>query len=208
MNVRGDRTRAKLIQATIDVVAEVGYARATTRAIAEAAGVAEGTIYRHYTDKRQLFFAAVFDRNAAVLDWVTALPGRAGKATVRDNLRDALIRLGQLRAELLPLELALRGDPELSGLLGRPEPGGITGGDLGSVDRTLPGPPAFVAAYLAAEQTLGRIRADVDTTRTAIIVLAMLFGIAMLPSTDDGMDTALIDTAVDTVLAGIEAWPV
>lgn len=207
MNVRGDQTRAKLIQATIDVVAEVGYGRATTRAIAEAAGVAEGTIYRHYADKRQLFFAAVFDRNAAVLDWVTALPGRAGKATVRDNLRDALIRLGQLRSELLPLELALRGDPELSVSLGAqdsadPGPGGLPG-----VGQALPGPPAFLAAYLAAEQALGRIRAGVDTTRTAIVLLAMLFGLAMLPPTDEDMEAALIDTAVDTVLAGIEPPP-
>jgi AcrR family transcriptional regulator len=204
MNARGDQTRAKLIQATIDVVAEVGYGRATTRAIAEAAGVAEGTIYRHYADKRQLFFAAVFDRNAAVLDWVTALPGRAGKATVRDNLREALIRLGQLRSDLLPLELALRGDPELSAPLGAPDQRAPATGDDGG-DRALPGPPAFVAAYLAAEQTRGRVRADVDTKRTAVVMLAMLFGIAMLPSTDDGMDTALIDTAVDTILAGIGA---
>ncbi len=207
MNVRGDQTRARLIQATIDVVAEVGYARATTRAIAEAAGVAEGTIYRHYADKRELFFAAVFDRNSAVLDWVTALPGRAGKGTVRSNLHEAMIRLGQLRAELLPLELALRGDPDLAGTLrtpGSPETGES---HSGGVDLGLPGPPAFVAAYLTAEQRLGRIRADVDTARTAVIVLAMLFGIAMLPSPDGSMDATLIDIAIDTIFTGIGTGP-
>lgn len=207
MNVRGDQTRARLIQATIDVVAEVGYARATTRAIAEAAGVAEGTIYRHYADKRELFFAAVFDRNSAVLDWVTALPGRAGKGTVRGNLHEALIRLGQLRAELLPLELALRGDPDLAGTLRTPDSPETGNGHSGGVDLGLPGPPAFVAAYLAAEQSLGRIRADVDTVRTAVIVLAMLFGIAMLPSPDGSMDATLIDIAIDTILTGIGTGP-
>jgi AcrR family transcriptional regulator len=114
MNVRGERTRTRLVQATIDVVAEVGYARATTKAIAEAAGVAEGTIYRHFPDKRQLFYAAVMDRNTAVLDWITALPQRAGTGTVRGNLREALLQLGRLRTDLLPLELWLRSDPELS----------------------------------------------------------------------------------------------
>ena len=40
MAERGVATRAKLIAATQDVVREIGYAHATTRAIAEAAGVA------------------------------------------------------------------------------------------------------------------------------------------------------------------------
>jgi AcrR family transcriptional regulator len=41
MAERGAATRAKLISATQQVVLEVGYAHTTTRAIAEAAGVAE-----------------------------------------------------------------------------------------------------------------------------------------------------------------------
>ena len=62
MSARGDRTRARLIEATTQVVAQVGYSRATTRAIADLAGVAEGTIYRHFPDKQHLFFAAVLER--------------------------------------------------------------------------------------------------------------------------------------------------
>jgi len=67
MTARGDRTQAKLIEATLAVVAEVGYARASTRAIAERAGVAEGTIYRHFADKTALFFAAALAPSAAML---------------------------------------------------------------------------------------------------------------------------------------------
>jgi len=48
---RGEATRVRLIEATAQVVAEVGYANASTRAIAKAAGVAEGTIYRHFPNK-------------------------------------------------------------------------------------------------------------------------------------------------------------
>ena len=75
VNARGERTRTKLIRATVEVAADVGYARATTKAIADAAGVAEGTIYRHYPDKRHLFFAAVFDRNVP--------PSSSGSAAYR-----------------------------------------------------------------------------------------------------------------------------
>ena len=59
MTKRGEATRARLIEATLAVVRDFGYAHASTRAIARAAGVAEGTIYRHFPDKTSLFFATV-----------------------------------------------------------------------------------------------------------------------------------------------------
>ncbi len=82
MTQRGEATRARLIEATRSVVREVGYAHASTRAIAQAAGVAEGTIYRHFPDKAALFFATVLAANAPIVAWVTTLPARAGQGTV------------------------------------------------------------------------------------------------------------------------------
>ena len=79
MTERGITTRARLIAATVEVVREVGYAHATTRAIAQRAGVAEGTIYRHFPDKAALFFAAIFERNAALLEGLSGLADRAGQ---------------------------------------------------------------------------------------------------------------------------------
>jgi AcrR family transcriptional regulator len=94
---RAADTRARLVDATSEVVRRVGYARATTRAIADAAGVAEGTIYRHFTHKNELFFAAVFERNAPVIEWVSGLPNRAGTGTVREHLGELMNRLVGLR---------------------------------------------------------------------------------------------------------------
>ncbi|MGS0687562.1 TetR/AcrR family transcriptional regulator [Nakamurella sp. GG22] len=208
MNARGERTRTALIRATVEVVADVGYARATTRAIADAAGVAEGTIYRHYPDKRHLFFAAVFDRNAAVLEWVSGLPARAGTGTVRGNLRDALMKLGQLRADLLPLELWLRSDPELADGLSAAFAGltASAGQDV-ATDRppsALPGPPQFIAGYLAAEQAIGRLRSTMDPDDVAVLLLVVLFGIAMMPAGDaHTVDGRPIDVAVATIMDGI-----
>jgi len=90
MTTRGDRTRAKLIKATLSVVAEVGYAKTSTRAIATKAKVAEGTLYRHFPDKMSLLFAAALEPSEAVLEWVEGLPTKAGKRTVEGNLVDAL----------------------------------------------------------------------------------------------------------------------
>lgn len=170
MTQRGDRTRARLIEATLRVVADVGYARASTRAIAEAAGVAEGTIYRHFPDKTSLFFAAALEPSASMLDWVAALPGRAGEGTVEANLVDALTRLTELQERVLPLELAIAADPELQQL--RRDAMASAGPLPGAV-------PESMTAYLAAEQRLGRIAADVDPMAAAVLVLASLFGLGL-----------------------------
>jgi AcrR family transcriptional regulator len=114
MTTRGDRTRAKLIKATLSVVAEVGYAKTSTRAIATKAKVAEGTLYRHFPDKMSLFFAAALEPSEAVLEWVEALPTKAGKRTVEGNLVDALFQLSSLQERVLPLEIAIQNDPELA----------------------------------------------------------------------------------------------
>jgi AcrR family transcriptional regulator len=166
---RGERTRAKLIDATLAVVAEVGYARASTRAIAHAADVAEGTLYRHFPDKASLFFAAALHGSPAVLEWVQELPSRAGSDTVEANLVEALERLSTLQERVLPLEIAIRSDPELAAqrlaMLQREGP--------------LPGPPRAIAGYLAAEQRLGRVRSDIDPDEVAVMLLALLFGLAI-----------------------------
>lgn len=170
MTQRGDRTRAKLIEATLSIVGEVGYARASTRAIAEAAGVSEGTIYRHFPDKASLFFAAALAPSEAVLEWVGRLPALAGKRTVEENLADALTRLAELQERVLPLEVAMLADPELAA---QRRAAMRDGGDLPG------GGPAAIAAYLEAEQTQGRVRQGVDPQEAALLLLATLFGLAM-----------------------------
>ena len=197
MTQRGERTRARLIEATIAVVAEVGYARASTRVIAERAGVAEGTIYRHFPDKTALFFAAALEPNSAMLEWVAGLPARAGTRTVEENLVQALVRLAELEERVFPLELAIQADPELAALRrsalapGNPLPGG---------------PPAAIAAYLAAERALGRVRSDVEPADAALILLATLFGLAMTSSVrGSGVGVDRISSAVRLLARGFAA---
>lgn len=58
LSTPGAATREKLMRAAVGVVAREGLAAATTAAIAEAAGVAEGTLYRHFESKDDLLIAA------------------------------------------------------------------------------------------------------------------------------------------------------
>ncbi len=54
----GAATRERLTRAAIAIVAREGMAAATTAAIAAEAGVAEGTLYRHFESKDDLLIAA------------------------------------------------------------------------------------------------------------------------------------------------------
>ncbi len=196
MTQRGEATRARLIEATRNVVHEVGYAHASTRAIALAAGVAEGTIYRHFPDKASLFVATVLESNAPVVAWVGGLPARAGEGTVEANLIDAAVQLAGLRDQIMPLELAMAADPELAAQ--RRQAMAAAGPSLP------PGPPEAVAAYLLAEQELGRIRGDLDPREAASLLLGLLFALGTMPAIgEEGVSAERVASAVRLLVSGI-----
>jgi AcrR family transcriptional regulator len=56
--------RETIVSAALDQLAEGGYASASVQAVAQRAGVATGTVYRHFPSKRELF-AEVFRRASA-----------------------------------------------------------------------------------------------------------------------------------------------
>ena len=155
---RGVATRANLIAATQDVVREIWFAHATTRAITE----------------------------------VATLPKQAGEGTVVGNLTTALQRLATLRERIIPLEMAMRSDPELS-----------------ERRRTMtpPIPPDAIAQYPGAEQNLGRIRHDVNCLDAALVLLATLFGIGLMPNDTADMtdrNNLLIRSAAELFLHGLQ----
>jgi len=49
----------RIVQAAIDIFAEKGYSATSTSEIAQKAGVAEGTIFRHYKTKKELLISIV-----------------------------------------------------------------------------------------------------------------------------------------------------
>ena len=199
MTKRGDETRARLIEATKSVVREVGYAHATTKAVAEAAGVAEGTIYRHFPDKVSLFFAAALSGSQVIIAEFATLPDQAGTATVQENLERALIRLLEVRQDLLPLELAMMSDPEMAKRRQAMEAPELLPG--------LPSPPEAISAYLDAEARLGRVRSDLDSRQVSLVLLSALFGLMLAPGADPtvpGDASTQIGPFVSLMLQGIE----
>jgi len=66
---QADLTRERLVRAALELFTAQGYHDTTTPAIAKKAGVAEGTIYRHFAGKQQ-FFNELYRASAR---WAAAL---------------------------------------------------------------------------------------------------------------------------------------
>lgn len=196
MQERSRRTQTALIRATTELVAEAGYHGATTKAIAERAGVSEGTIYRHFPDKKALFAAAVLAGQRGVTEWMEQLPGRAGSAPLVELVGETLMQLSRLREAVLPLE-------EASARVLRP-PRDLSPTELVDALREAGGPPQLLADFLAAEQALGRVHRDLDPTRTAIMVLAAFLGVQTSPlAGTSGLDEQDVRSFAEMLCGGL-----
>lgn len=94
----GDATRERLVRAALELYTTIGFQRTTTPLLAERAGVAEGTIYRHFSSKEHLLNESW--RRA----WRTAL--ELLKALESDRVRKAPERLALLGRQLIELAAA------------------------------------------------------------------------------------------------------
>lgn len=165
---KGD-TRQTLIDAAAEVFVRRGFARATTREIAQVAGVAEGTIYRHFSDKHALFLAVFLHIAGKMNDDLRRVPERAGHGTVHENLEHLFALTGVHQEHLSSLMASMWADPELGiSFRAAVEEQGLEGFELA-------GPVAVVADYIRAEQKLDRIRSDVDPMEAAAVVVALPF---------------------------------
>lgn len=87
---QADLTRQRLVRAALELFTTQGYHSTTTPQIARKAGIAEGTIYRHFAGKQQLLNELY--RGAA--RWATQLVREA--ETASNAPRDRLARLAEL----------------------------------------------------------------------------------------------------------------
>jgi AcrR family transcriptional regulator len=201
MTEKSASTRQLLLDAAAAVFSECGYARATTKEIARAAGVAEGTIYRHFSDKRDLFTAVFTARNAASFEWLLDLPALAGTGEVRENLQRLVGMIEDVETNMAPLQAAMWSEAALAKTL------------LSSAaERGMPGPSLApllpVTQYLEAEQKLGRIRRDIDAERAAFALFSIPFASVMtmrMARAAGVTANADIMGALDVVLKGLES---
>jgi AcrR family transcriptional regulator len=112
---RSARARQAVLQATADLVAEVGVERTTIDEIAIRSGVAKTTIYRHFASKEVLVVEAVHA--------CTSLPIVTDTGSLRDDLISCFSGItkasydGRLGDMMLSLMDAAQRDPELDRLV-------------------------------------------------------------------------------------------
>src|ERR1700734_23203 len=91
---RGDkrqRTRQALIETTLAVVAEKGFAGASLEEIARRAGMSRGAIYSNFADRADLLMAAVATQGMTLdRDFSRPLPLQAQLRRFAENLWDQL----------------------------------------------------------------------------------------------------------------------
>jgi AcrR family transcriptional regulator len=87
--ITGPQTRERLARAAIRLFAKQGFAATTTRDIASAARVAEGSIYRHFASKEAIAASLFATHYLAIADALKAAAARQSGAAARI---DAMIR--------------------------------------------------------------------------------------------------------------------
>jgi AcrR family transcriptional regulator len=82
---RKAEARERIIRAALDQLADGGYASASVQAVAARAGVATGTVYRHFASKSDLFaevFRRASQREVDVFADATVDDGRSASARI------------------------------------------------------------------------------------------------------------------------------
>ncbi|MFZ0044069.1 MAG: TetR/AcrR family transcriptional regulator [Solirubrobacteraceae bacterium] len=138
-------TRARLLAAAQELIEEGGYAAASVIAIAERAGVAAGTLYRHFASKEELFvevFRSVCEREEhAMLEAAAVMPEDAPAVerleTVLATFAQRALRNPRLAWALIAEPVDPRVDAErlayrerYAAVIGRSLRAGITSGEL------------------------------------------------------------------------------
>lgn len=163
--------RARLVEAAERVMRSKGLARTTVKEIAREAGYSEGALYKHFTSKEELFLAVLADRLPPFIALAKILPGRAGQGTVQETLTEVVRLATAYFIEAFPILASLFAEQEM---LGRHRDALLARGA---------GPQRAndaVAAYLAAEQRLGRVRGDASAAGAAALLLGASFQHAFL----------------------------
>jgi AcrR family transcriptional regulator len=200
-------TRDRILDAAAYVMRTRGFARATTKEIARAAGFSEATLYKHFDDKTDLFLAVLKERLPSLGPLLRALSAGAdadaGPDTAGPDLAGRLAATARgaiaFYEASFPISASIFSEPDL------------LAAHQAAVSRQGAGPHMPVEAlarYLRLEQERGRIRPAADCDAAASLLLGSCFQYAFLrcfaqlppdPAAADAHATAI----AATLLAGL-----
>lgn len=192
-------TRERILQAAEQVIRSHGFARATTKEIARAAGCSEGSLYNHFKGKEDLFLCILRERLPTFIRQLVEFPARAGSGSVQGNLRELAQAALAFYRQAIPLGASIMSEPALLDrqrkVLREKNIGPHKANEL-------------LAAYLRAEQQAGRLDADADSEAIAAAILGACFQRAYMAEIlgrepSDTAPDAFIDKVLEVVSTGL-----
>lgn len=191
------RRRREILAAAARVFGENGYAGTTTRAIADAADVAEGTLYNYFGGKREILLAIAHEMEAPMEAILTERDGAADRETLVSMFEQAL----DISEEQLPFARAVYSEAWV-------DDGILEDFVIVRLRRVYERLRAFIAGGIEA-----RILRAIDTDLGARLVMGMFAalvlpavrGVSPLPSPQERR--ALAESVVDILLDGVRVPP-
>ena len=154
------RTRARAMEATLELAAESGLHACTFDAVSERSGIARSTLYRHWSNQSELVTDALRSQHMDEHEYLAHDTG-----SLRDDMLVHMLELGrQLEGStwgaMVPqLVAAASTDPDMSGILRK-----------GS-DYYL----SIEAKIIERAKERGEVAVDIDSTHAALLFSAPIF---------------------------------
>lgn len=189
-------TKARLIEAALDLFAERGVTETTTRAVAERAQVNEVTLFRNFGNKYRLLLAVIQD-SAVFAKLVHALIEQANS---KDNVADFLLAYAQ--ESLKTLEKA----PDLvRSIVG--EAGNYPSENRLALGKGLSEANRYVAEYLEKAIAAQNLSSSLTPEQIVNLLNFLLLGYFIVESTTEGYnfwdeETDFLDSLVKLFLQG------
>ena len=155
-------TRNQIVTATRKLIEERGIAHITTKQIAQAAGCAEGTIFRHFERKEDLLLAAVLANFPSFKESLMSITGGSS----RERLRRLGLNVIRFLEQIVPAAVAVLSDAEL------------TRRHREIVRERNGGPQRLymaVARFIESEQARGALRTDLSPVHISSTLLGPCF---------------------------------
>ncbi|MGW1377019.1 TetR/AcrR family transcriptional regulator [Streptomyces sp. NPDC002446] len=169
----GALTRSRILDAAATLMTTVGLTRTTTKQIAREAGCSEAALYKHFRNKEEIFVRVLHERAPQFSDALERLPQRAGdERGPAWHLKEVALAAVRFYRRAFPIAASLFASPELLETHRRRLHELGTDGPQNATQH--------LAAYLEAEQALGRISAGIDPHAAAILLIGACFHRAFL----------------------------
>ena len=177
-------TNQQILEAARQVFLQQGFG-ASTLEIAQQAGISEASIFKRFSTKEELFFAAMGIPEKPL--WMNELESLCGKGDLKENLINICLQIMEFYHEVLPRIMMLRSRGNAIAELGGKEPKPMR--DV-----------KVLTAFLEREINQDRLR-PCDPQTVAHILLGSLMNYVFLEQMSSKVSMATSESGIETYLS-------